>query len=366
MSAKDILQNIFSVKNEYGENDCHKTISLAGLKLRFKKYEIKKIPVCKPAKRGFYDSFYNNFRMFNYITDKLCTINEQRWLIENFFYKQHGYFPNLDNPKSFTEKIQWLKLYYRNPEILTLIDKYKVKNYIKETLGEEYVIPLLGAWDNVNDIDFEKLPNEFVLKVNWCDGGSAHVIRNKSELDKEKIKFTLNNEMQPWMSSSYFAHFWAYKQIKPKIIAEKYIEQIDGQVYDYKFFCFNGEPKLIYAAKDNIRGQEFKMAFYDTNWEKQNIKYGKHEIVDFMDKPKNLDKMISFAKLLSKKFPFVRVDFYETKDNLYFGEMTFHPGDGIVPYRPIEWDYKLGSWIKLPDENDPNIINFKTIRGGGN
>lgn len=252
---------------------------------------------------------------------------------------------NLKNPKTFNEKLQWLKLYHRNSEHMILVDKYDVKEYIKEHLGEEYVIPTLGVWDCIEDIDFDALPEKFVLKCTH-DSGSTVVCKEKSQFDLESAKKKLYEKL----NSNLFWHGreWPYKALKPRIIAEQYIEDpITQDLRDYKFFCFNGKVKCFKIDFD--RFSNHRANYYDLNMNQ--LPFG--EVVcppDYnrtFDKPRNFEQMIAFAEQLSKDEPFMRVDFYNIGGKIYFGELTFFPAAGFGPFVPAEWDETLGSWIDL-------------------
>lgn len=267
--------------------------------------------------------------------------------LKKFFYSRMGYDLNLANPVTFNEKINWMKLYYRNDLMSKIVDKYEFKNYIKEQLGEGYTVPLLGVWDNVNDIDFDKLPNRFVLKCNaQSDSKFIKIVRDKNELDVETLKV----EMQDWLKPEKTlinSFCWAYYSVPLKIIAEEYIEQIDGQVYDYKFMCFNGEPKWVLACSD--RGKNTVYENHDIDWNLI-IPSPKSATVATINRPKHFDKMIQIAKKLAAPFPFVRVDFYEIENTILLGEMTFYPNGGFNSYNP-SYDKKFGDYIKLPEIN---------------
>ena len=252
---------------------------------------------------------------------------------------------NLKNPQTFNEKLQWLKLYDRNPMYITLVDKYRVREYIASKIGQEYLIPLLGVWDTAEKIDFQKLPSQFVLKCNH-DSGSVVICKEKSKLDVEYVKRKLNRALK--LNGFWHGREWPYKNVKPCIIAEKYM--IDDQINelrDYKFFCFGGEVKCFKVDFD--RSTEHRANYYDKNCEL--LKFGEKVCPpDFTRKiniPENINKMIQLAEILSKGFPFVRVDFYDANGKIYFGELTFYPAAGFGAFIPDEWDYKLGEMIKI-------------------
>ena len=269
-------------------------------------------------------------------------------IIKEQFQNTLGYELNLENPRTFNEKLQWLKLYYHDPLMTQCADKFLVREYIKEKIGEEYLIPLLGVWDSVEDIDFDSLPHQFVLKVNWGSGQNI-IVKDKSKLNIEETKNKLRYWMQPTSNHYYYSYEWGYKNIKPKIMCEKYIEQMDGNLLDYKVFCFNGKPKYIQIDFD--RFIEHKRCICDMNCNKTNIKYvydiPTTNIKINSDILKNISEL---SKKLSTDFYYSRIDFYYINNYLIIGEITFIPEAGIGKFEPIEWDYKFGSLLELPKE----------------
>lgn len=286
----------------------------------------------------YYLIYWNRF--------KGLTKEQERYILEKQFKWATGYKLNLDNPKSFNEKIQWLKLNYKNPLLTKCADKYAVREYVKEKIGEEYLIPLLGVWDSPDDIDFDALPNQFVLKVNWGSGQNI-IVKDKSKLNIEEAKEKLRNWMKPECNHYWMGLEWCYKDIQPKIICEKYIEQIGGAVYDYKFFCYNGNPLNMYIAVDSYDYSIMCINYYDKDYNL--LPFFKHYPNTEMPikKPVFWDKMLELSRVLSQELPFVRVDFYDTGHQIYFGEMTFYPGCGVDKFEPVEWDYKFGDMIDL-------------------
>lgn len=262
-----------------------------------------------------------------------------------------GRLPNWDNPLSFNEKLQWLKLYDRRREYTNLVDKYEVKRYISNTIGEEYLIPTLGVWERFEDINFAKLPCQFVLKCTH-DSGTVLIVKDKDLLDVNTIKATFEKALNRNFYQE--SREWPYKDVQPRIIAEEYIVDESGvELKDYKVFVFNGQAKLIQVDFD--RFQCHKRNLYTTDWEYIDlmIEYPT-EPKRKIEKPSQLSQMLKIAEKISKGMPHVRVDLYSVKDKIYFGEMTFYHGSGMEKFEPEEWNYTLGEWITLPEET---IIN---------
>lgn len=257
-------------------------------------------------------------------------------------------FANLKEPGTYNEKLNWLKIHDRNPLYTTLVDKYEVKKYVDEILGGgEYTIPTLGVWDRFDDIDFDRLPNQFVLKCTHDSEGLV-IVKDKSTLDIQKAKEKIEAALK--QNFYYIGREWPYKNVEPRIIAEPYLEDhVDGELRDYKFFCFNGQPKLMFVASDRIKNAT-KFDYYDLEFNHLNIvqKYPNAEAP--LRKPVTFEKMIEFSKVLSKDFPHVRVDFYEVDGHLYFGELTFYHFSGFMPFKPSKWDEIMGSWLTLPQK----------------
>ncbi|WP_273401844.1 ATP-grasp fold amidoligase family protein [Traorella massiliensis] len=261
------------------------------------------------------------------------------------YRKYMGKSLNLKNPKTFNEKIQWLKLYDRNPLYSKLVDKYRVREYIKNLLGEEYLIPLLGVWDKGEEIDFSKLPDKFVLKCTHNSGGVI-VCKDKNKMNYTEVIKQLNNSLK--RNYYYGTREYPYKNVIPKIIAEKYMEDDSGGLIDYKFFCFNGYVDNVMLCIDRQNNNP-KFYFFNKNWKLLRINVrGKNAPTNFtLPKPECIDKMFEIASTLSKNIPFVRVDLYECKNKIYFGEMTFYPQSGLDNNLLEETDLYLGNLIKL-------------------
>ena len=279
---------------------------------------------------------------------KGLTEQEIRYCVEEQFKNYLGYPLNLDNPQTFNEKLQWLKLYYHDPLMTKCADKVAVRAYVKEKIGEGYLVPCLGVWDSPDAIDFDKLPNRFVLKVNWGSGQNI-IVKDKSKLNVREAKEKLRDWMKP-ENNLYFRFFErAYKDIQPKIIAEKYIEESKNQpVSDYKFFCYHGDPKFMYVAVDSFNYDIMRVNYYDCDFNKLPLVKHYPNINEDIPKPKMWNKMIEISKVLSKPFLFVRVDFFVVDGSLKVGELTFYPGGGIDKFEPVEWDYRFGAPLTLP------------------
>ena len=265
------------------------------------------------------------------------------------FYASLGRKLNLDNPKTFNEKLQWLKLYDRKPEYTIMVDKYEAKKYVADIIGEEYIIPTLGVWDSFDEIDFDKLPEKFVLKCTHDSGGLV-ICRDKKSLDIGAARAKIERSL----ARNYYLHGreWPYKNVPRKIIAEKFMEDEEtAELRDYKFFCFNGDVKIILVCAERFSDGGLRENFYDTNWNLLPFERPLHHNTEYPIKaPQNFKKMIQAAEKLSKDIPFSRIDFYETNGKMYFGEITFFPASGFEGFEPAEWDEKFGEWIKLPDK----------------
>lgn len=253
---------------------------------------------------------------------------------------------NLKDPKTFNEKIQWLKLNDKNILYTSLVDKYEVRKYISEKIGDEYLIPLVGVWDNFESIDFDMLPEKFVLKTTH-DSGGVIVCKNKKEIIKKKFSYKINKSLKRNYYDAY--REWPYKNVKPRIIVEKFMETDNGDIKDYKFFCFNGEPKLILVCSERFSKEGLKETFFDTWWNITDIRRPGHSIDINIPKPKKLEEMLGLAKKLSVDKTFIRVDFYEVNGQVYFGELTFYPSSGFLGFEPEKYDAILGEWINIPN-----------------
>lgn len=290
------------------------------------------------------------------------TYKMKKWFLSNLFYERVGYYPNLKTPKSFNEKLNWMKLHYDNPVQRRCVDKCEFKSYIKEELGDGYTIPMIGVYEDVDDIDFDKLPEKFVVKSTLQGAGTfMKIVTDKSKLDINKVKYELNNYLQDWNTSYYTILARAYKGLKPRIIIEEYMPIRENEALEYKFFCYHGEMKFCIVEMDYF-GKNPQRAFYDKDFQEVPFRINNHlKKSRLEEKPVKYDEMVTLAEKLSKVFPFVRVDFYVVEDKLYVGEFTFTSGGGFSIFDPLEWDYKVGEWLDLEKLESEYLINNKTI-----
>ena len=291
----------------------------------------------------------NPFRVFSILAMRgFFNWLEDEQYVKLQFRAQVGKWPNLKNPETFNEKLQWLKLHDRKPIYTTMVDKYAVKKYVADLIGEEYIIPTLGVWDKFEDIDFDALPNQFVLKCTHDSGGLV-ICRDKDSLDKRKAKEKIERSLK--RNYYWSGREWPYKDVKPRIIAEQYMKD-DGEkeeLSDYKVLCFNGEPKLIEVHRGRFGGGHTQ-DIYDLSWKK--TKYYQPDVPtsdEVMDKPVFAEEMISLSRKLSDGIPHVRVDWYYTNEHLYFSELTFYDGSGFDPFMDNQ-DLEIGSWLVLPEK----------------
>lgn len=253
---------------------------------------------------------------------------------------------NLKNPKTFNEKLQWLKLYDRKDIYTKMVDKYEAKKYVSDILSEEYIIPTIGVYDSFDEIDFEKLPEQFVMKCTHDSGGLV-ICKDKKTFDIEKARNKITKCLK--RNYYYFSREWPYKNVKPRIIIEKYMSDSKQKVLkDYKFYCFNGIPKYLYVSEGLDNHKTAKISFFDMDFNFAPFKRKDYEpFQEKPEKPVNFANMIELAKILSKDIKFLRVDFYEINNKIYFSELTFSPCAGYMPFDPEEYDYKLGQMINL-------------------
>lgn len=289
----------------------------------------------------FCDSIVKNY--FGWLPDKLYLSLRYRFTM--------GHWIDWKNPKTFTEKIQWLKIYNRKPEYTTMVDKYAVKQYVAHRIGEEYVIPTLGVWNRPEDIDWDSLPDRFVLKTTHGGGGGGVVIcKDKSTFDRKAAITKLNESL----ASDIYSNLreWPYKNVPRRIIAEKFMapqkSAAPKDLPDYKFFCFNGEPKYCQVIRD--RHTEETIDFYDMDWKHQEF-VGLNPVarngLTPVARPEHLDDMVKICRKLAAEIPFVRVDLYVIDDKEYFGELTFYPASGFGRWTTEDADAKIGRLLSL-------------------
>lgn len=251
----------------------------------------------------------------------------------------------LKNPQTYSEKLQWLKLHEGDPIYTRMVDKAEAKKYVTEIIGEEYIIPTYGVWNHFDEIDFDKLPDQFVLKTTH-DSGGVIICKDKKTLDKNAAKVKLEKSLKN--DYYYTSKEWPYKNVVPRIIAEKYMEDESGELCDYKLFCFDGKMKALFIATDRFTsGEETKFDFFDENFNHLPFTNGHPNATRPIKKPESFQQMKDLAEKLSQKIPHVRVDFYCTNGKIYFGELTFFHWGGFKRFEPEEWDFKFGEWFKL-------------------
>lgn len=261
------------------------------------------------------------------------------------YYSVFHHFFSTRNPKRLNEKIQWLKLYDRRPEYTTMVDKSLVRDYVKSRSSKVSLFPIFGVYDSFDDIDFSSLPDQFVIKCTH-DSGSLVICKDKKTFNFDNAKKEINRCLR---FNYYLAgREWAYKNVKPRIIVEKYIETLDG-LKDYKIFTFRGKAKFLFVATErNIPGVDVKFDFFDLNFKHLPLKNGHENAKNVPEKPKCFAKMIEIAEeIASEEYPMQRIDLYDVNDEVFFGEITLYHFDGLTPFVPDEWDFKLGEYCIL-------------------
>lgn len=274
-------------------------------------------------------------RFFDWLPDKN--------FIKIKFYLNLGYKLNLSNPLTFNEKLQWLKLNNRKPLYTDLVDKIKVKGYVSKLIGKEYIIPTIATFQKPEDINFELLPDKFVVKCNHNSGGVV-ICKDKTKLNVGNVIRNLKKNLQ----TDYYriGREWPYKNVNRAILVEELLETHDNDIKDYKFYCFNGKVKCCLVCTGRSAG-DLRMNFYDENW--QLLPFTRHypNTSSPINPPESLNEMIILAEKLAGKERFVRIDFYDVSGRIYFGEMTFYPGNGWGDFSPVSWDLQLGKWLNI-------------------
>ena len=305
-------------------------------------HKIQKL--CKSGIRYITDSDY---RFLINANDTKYRKLSDREFIEKKFKASLGYSLNLSSPETFNEKLQWIKLYDRNPQYTVMVDKLLVRTYVKDKIGEDFLIPLISSWKDPEEINFDFLPNQFVLKCNHNSGLGMTICKDKSKINTQKVRLKLKKGLK----QDYYltGREWPYKDVPRRVICEKYIDEGTGEsLKDYKFFCFNGIPKFFKIDID--RFTDHHANYYSTDG--MLLPFGEADLPPIPDRiielPPNIPYMLELAKKLSEGIPFVRVDFYNVYGKVFFGELTFFPASGFGKFIPESWDRRIGSYLKLP------------------
>lgn len=284
------------------------------------------------------------------IKKKWLTWMPDRPYLRVLYYAYMGKKLHLKNPVTYNEKLQWLKLYDHNPAYTKMVDKYEVKQYVADRIGAEYIIPTLGVWDHPEEVDFDALPDKFVLKTTHDSGGIVIVDKNVG-YDRKKINVFFNERLS--RSTYEIQREWPYKNVPKRIIAEQYMEdEKTHELRDYKFFCFDGEVKAMFIATDRQSDKPTAFDFFDPDFNWLDIRHGHPNAETRPEKPVNFELMKQLSAKLSEGLPQVRVDLYEINGKVYFGELTFFHHGGVVPFDPEKWDRIFGDWIKLPERSE--------------
>lgn len=286
------------------------------------------------------------------IDDKYKEFCYKRLTDEEYIKKDYkrklGREPDLINPRGYNDKLQWLKLNWYDPLAVKCADKYGVREYVAEKIGEKYLNQLYGVYESVDEIDLDQLPKSFVLKgTHGC--GFNIICKDKTAMNWRKEL----RRMRRWLKTNYFwkSREWVYKDIKPRIVCERYLEDKEsGQLFDYKIFCFGGEPKIIQVDFDRFKNHRRNLYDLDWNLLDVEIKYPRDNSV-IIEKPDKLELLLDLSRKLSREFPHVRVDFYYVEGKIYFGELTFFHASGTGKFKPEEFDYVMGDWLKLPEKS---------------
>ena len=287
-----------------------------------------------------------SFKIKRKVLHWFCPFLSDETYLKILFELKLGYPLNLKRPRTYNEKLQWLKLNDMHPEYAQLVDKIEAKLFVEQKIGSKYVIPTLGTWNHVEDIDWESLPDRFVIKCT-NDSGGIVVCKDKSKLDISKAQAKLK---KGWGDNYYKKNKeYPYRNLTPRIIAEEYLEDESGfELKDYKFFCFDGEPRFLFVATGRQQN-DTRFDFFDLEWNHLPVLNGHPNADHPIPMPVNFSEMIEVARKLSQDIPHVRVDLYNVNGNIYFGELTFFHWSGMTPFEPREWDYKFGEYIKLPE-----------------
>lgn len=300
--------------------------------------------IIEKIKKGMKHPSMVSGKLYHAILCKL--VHDEETYVKWDYWWGLGKFPNLENPMTYNEKLCWLKLHAKQPKYTEMVDKYDAKEYVKGIIGENYIIPSYGVWDKFEDIDFNALPKEFVLKTTH-DSGWVIICRDKAKFNKD---YARKKVAESFKNNLYWEHReYPYKNLKPRIIIEKLmVEEGGAGLKDYKFFCFDGKVKMLFVATD--RPVDTRFDFFDRDFNHLPFKQGHPWASKPIIKPKNFEEMIEIAEKLSQGLPHVRVDLYNINGHIYFGELTFFHFGGAVRFEPEKWDYQIGEWLKLPKE----------------
>lgn len=292
----------------------------------------------------------NPFKVINWFWMKSSpVIKSDKIFLKWQYYFLMRRFPDFKSPKTFNEKLQWLKINNHNPIYTDMVDKLKVKELVAHKVGEKHVITTIGVWDNPEEIDWESLPNRFVLKTTQGGGNVGVVVcKDKNRFDKENAIKQLKKGLA--LNLYKKSREWPYKNVKPKVFAEEYMEDEYGELRDYKFFCFDGKVKMLFVATDRQKRKEPFFNFFDENYCPLQLKQGHPVNPNIPEKPVGFEHMVKLAEKLSEDLPHVRIDLYIINGKVYFGEYTFYHFGGVVPFEPEEWDFKIGNWLNLPSK----------------
>lgn len=297
------------------------------------------------------------YRKYFTIYDAEHTLLPDKIYLRRLYKEKNGEQLNLNSPKTFTEKLNWLKLYDKRPEYTIMADKYAVRKYINSILGERFLVPLLGVWDNPEEIDFSLLPNRFVLKANHDSNIFVCVDKERQRFEDKSGRIIIGfaevvQELKRRLQIDYYKFFreWPYKNIPRKVICERFMENTNGDsLLDYKLFCFNGIPKLIMINSNRFQEGGVKTDIYDTNWNHLDMQdEGYPMLGDVFAKPPEINELLQISTQLAEGIPFVRIDYNVWDRVIYFGEFTFYHNAGMERFQPEEWDRKLGEWLDLP------------------
>lgn len=291
----------------------------------------------------------------NFMMKHCPKLMPDRYFLKVKWKRCMGYELDLKHPKTFNEKLQWLKLYDRKPEYTIMVDKYRAKQWVEDRVGKQYVIPTLAIYNSAEEIDLNQLPDQFVLKCNH-DSGSVVICRDKKSFDFDAAKQKLSKALRKnyyWDSGE-----WPYKNVKPMILAEPFLFESEvDDINDYKFYCFDGEPKVFYITSNREGVGGVREDFFDINGNHLDMNQKGYFVNDTLPIiPKGINVMINLARKLSIGMKHLRVDFYESSDRLFVGELTFYDGAGFSPFYPDEWNSIVGDWIKLPTDDIKHCV----------